>query len=447
MSGPSLETGGVTDPAARPVGGKVAAARSWRSLLRLELAIAGRYLRSRRSSRLVSLITLIATGGVTVGVMALIVVLGVMNGLQEDLREKILVASPHLRVLTYGEGLRLDDWKQVASRVREDPEVLAVAPFVISEGLISAGADYAQGVRVLGIATDTGSMSVTSLPRHFVYGDLSFKTRREGVDGGIVLGRRLAERLSAYPGDTVTVVSPAGSRFNAALGAFIPRFWRFEVTGHFETGMYEYDNSYVVLPLEVAQRFAGLEDAVSGLDVRIRDPWRAPQVGAELEQRLGYPYRSVDWQTQNSSLFSALQLEKLAMGLILLLIVIVAAFNIVSTLTMVVTDKTREIGILRAMGLSAGSIKRVFIWQGAVIGVVGTLLGAGLGLTVAWLIDRRHLIKLDPTVYFIDHLPVRVDPVDFLLVVGASMLVATLATIYPARQAAMMTPVEAIRWE
>lgn len=447
MSGPSLETGGGEGARIEPTGRESAVGRSWGSLLGLELTIAGRYLRSRRSSRLVSLITLIATGGVTVGVMALIVVLGVMNGLQEDLREKILVASPHLRILTYGEGLRLDNWEEVASRVKEDPEVLAVAPFVISEGLISAGADYAQGVRVLGIEPDTGTMSVTDLPRHFVYGDLSFRTRRDGIDGGIVLGRRLAERLSAYPGDTVTVVSPAGSRFNAALGAFIPRFWTFEVTGHFETGMYEYDNSYVVLARRVAQRFAALDGAVSGLDVRIRDPWKAPQVGAELERRLGYPYRSVDWQSQNASLFSALQLEKLAMGLILLLIVIVAAFNIVSTLTMVVTDKTREIGILRAMGLSAGSIRRVFVWQGTVIGLVGTALGAGLGLTLAWLIDRRHLIKVDPSVYFIDHLPVRVDPLDFFIVVAASVTVAILATIYPSRQAATMAPVEAIRWE
>lgn len=419
----------------------------WRARLRLEWAIAARYLRSRRSSRLVSLITLIATGGVTVGVMALIVVLGVMNGLQDDLREKILVASPHLRVLTYGEGLRLDHWQEVAAKVRAEPEVLAVAPFVLSQGLISAGADYAEGVAVLGIESDTGKTSVTALPRHFIHGDLTFRTTRSGVDGGIVLGRRLAERLSAYPGDTVTVVSPAGSRFNAALGAFVPRYWTFEVTGHFETGMYEYDNNYVVLPRAVAQRFAGLGDAVSGLDVRLKDPWNAPAVGAALERKLGYPHRSVDWQTQNASLFSALKLEKLAMGLILLLIVIVAAFNIVSTLTMVVTDKTREIGILRAMGLSAGSIRRVFVWQGAVIGLVGTFLGAVSGLALARLIDRRHLIKLDPSVYFIDHLPVRVDPLDFFLVVGAAILVATLATIYPARQAAMLTPVEAIRWE
>ena len=433
-------------------------------MTRLELKIAGRYLRSRRSSRLVSLITLIATGGVMVGVMALIVVMGVMNGLQSDLRDKILVASPHLRILTYGQGLRLDDWRKVEQKVRRQPDVLAVAPFVLSEGLLSAGADYAQGVRVLGIEPDTGTMSVTPLPHYFVEGDLRFHTTRNDVDGGIVLGRRLAERMSAFTGDTVDIAAPAGSKFNPALGAFIPKIWTFEVTGLFETGMYEYDNSYVVLPRKLAQRFAGLGDAVTGLDVRIKDPWAAKQVGAAIDSVLGYPYRALDWQSQNASLFSALQLEKLAMGLILLLIVVVAAFNIVSTLTMVVTDKTREIGILRAMGLSAAAVRRTFVLQGAIIGVVGTILGSGLGLGMARLIDQplpppvarflevfghhgEWLIHLDPSVYFIDHLPVRVDPRDFFVIVLASLAVATVATIYPARQAASLAPVEAIREE
>jgi lipoprotein-releasing system permease protein len=417
------------------------------SARRLELTIAARYLRSRRSARFVSLITLIATGGVIVGVMALIVVMGVMNGLQADLREKILVASPHLRLLTYGEGLRLEDWRRVKSVADAHPAVLASAPFVLSQGLLSAGHDYSQGVAVLGIEPDTGAMSVTALPRHFLSGDLRFATTRDDVDGAIVLGRRLAERMSAFPGDRVRMASPGG-RFSAAIGAYVPKFWYFEVTGHFETGMFEYDDTYVVMPRPLAQIYAGLDSAVSGLDLRLRDPWRAPEVGRELEEALGgYPYRSLDWQTQNASLFSALKLEKLAMGLILLLIVIVAAFNIVSTLTMVVADKTREIGILRAMGLPAVSVRRLFVFQGAVIGVVGTALGSGLGLVLARLIDRRHLIRLDPSVYFIDHLPVRVDPLDVVLIVGASVLVAVLATVYPARQAARLAPVEAIRWE
>src|SRR5437899_3183695 len=207
---------------------------------RFELHIALRYLRSRRASRLLSLITVIAVGGVTVGVMALVVVLGVMNGLQADLRDKILVANPHVRVLTYGEGLRLDEWRKVLGEVRGTPGVEAAAPFVLTQGLISAGHDYAEGVFVLGVEPDTGARAVTSLARHFTKGDLRFRTTRPGVEGGLALGTRLASKLSAYPGDVVTLVAAAGSTFNPSLGAFIPRYHRFEVTGLFDTGMYEY---------------------------------------------------------------------------------------------------------------------------------------------------------------------------------------------------------------
>ncbi len=256
---------------------------------RLDYRIASRYLRSRRSSRLVSLITIIAAGGVTIGVMALIIVMGVMNGLQNELREKILVASPHLRLLTYGRGLRMDDWKQIQDSVRAHPDVVSVAPFVLSQGLLSAGADFVEGVYVLGIESDTGTAAVTALSHHFLSGDLRFQTTLEDVEGGIILGRRLAERLSAWEREPVTMVSPTGSKFNAALGSFVPKWWTFEVVGHFETGMYEYDNGYILMPREIAQEFQGLDSAVSGLEVRLRDPWDAPRVGAELVDRLGYP--------------------------------------------------------------------------------------------------------------------------------------------------------------
>jgi lipoprotein-releasing system permease protein len=413
----------------------------------LEWRIARRYLRSRRSSSAASLNTVISTGGVAVGVLALIVVLGVMNGLRNDLRQRILVANPHLRVLTFGAGLRMDDWRKTLETIRHQPGVVAAAPEVISQAGISAGQDYGEGVNLVGFDPDTGTHSVTSLPQSIQKGDLSFRTTKPNVDGGVLLGARLANRLSVYPGDVVTLVPVTQAKMNPALGLAVPRFWRFEVTGLFDTGMFQYDNQFVVVKRDVAQRFTGLGDAVSGIAVRVDDPDRAPAIGEAIERRLGYPYRSLDWQTQNASLFSALQLEKLAMGLIIFFIMVVAAFNIVGTLTMVVADKTREIGILRAMGLTSPAVARVFLLQGAVIGGVGTALGLVGGLVVAYVVDKSGWVRINPAVYFIDHLPVHVEASDVLVVVLASLAIAVLATVYPSRAAAGLTPVDAIRHE
>jgi lipoprotein-releasing system permease protein len=324
---------------------------------------------------------------------------------------------------------------------------VAAAPEVISQAGITAGEDYGEGVNLVGFDSDTGAHSVTSLPQSITQGDLSFRTTKPNVDGGILLGARLANRLSVYPGDVVTLVPVTEAKVNPALGVAVPRFWRFEVTGLFDTGMFQYDNQFVVVRPDVAQRFTGLGDAVSGIAVRVNDPDRAPEIGEAIAKRLGYPYRSLDWQTQNQSLFSALQLEKLAMGLIIFFIMVVAAFNIVGTLTMVVADKTREIGILRAMGLTSPAVARVFLLQGAVIGGVGTTIGLTAGLVVAYVVDKSGWIRINPAVYFIDHLPVHVEASDVLVVVLASLAIAVLATIYPSRSAAGLTPVDAIRHE
>jgi lipoprotein-releasing system permease protein len=414
---------------------------------KLELQIAWRYLRSRRGSKLLSLISIIAIGGVLVGVSALIVIIGVMNGLQHDLREKILVGSPDVRVLTYGEDLKVNDWPAVLDKVRKQPGVVTAAPFVLTEALMTAGHDYAGGVYVVGLLpAGRGVPDVTTIRSHATSGDFRFAST-DGQQRGVVLGRLLANRFGKYAGDSISLVSAGGAKVNPVTGTVIPRFERFEVTGIVSTGMYEYDNSYVFVALDKAQSLAGLGTGVTGIEVKTADRWEAKSVAASLGAALGWPYRTVDWEEQNHSLFQALKLEKLGMGVILLLIVLVAAFNIVSTLTMVVADKTKEIGILKAMGMPAKSIRRIFFAQGLVIGVVGTFFGMILGFGAALALDKYHFIKLDPQVYFIDHLPVSIQPADVIWIVLASIATAAVATLYPSIQASRLFPIEAIRHE
>jgi lipoprotein-releasing system permease protein len=415
---------------------------------RLEWSIAWRYLRSRRGSKLLSLISVIAIGGITVGVSALVVIIGVMNGLQNDLRDKILVASPDVRVLTFGDDMRMDDWQPTLAKVKKQQGVVAAAPFVLTQAVISAGHTYNEAVQVEGIeAAGPGVVDVTSIRQHALKGN-NFKFRTAmGEIRGAVLGKLLAERMNAFPGDRITLYSAAGAQLNPVTGLPSPHIMQLEVTGLFETGMYEYDNSYVFVPIPVAQEIAGIGQSVTGIEVRTADRWKATEVASALSDTLGFPYRTLDWQAQNQNLFQALKLEKLGMSVILLLIMMVAAFNIVSTLTMVVADKTREIGILRAMGLRAGSIRRIFLAQGMVIGIVGTGLGLILGVSLALTQAHFKLIKLDQSVYFIDHLPVSLQVEDVLLIVLMSLSIPVLATWYPARQASRLLPVEAIRHE
>ena len=412
---------------------------------RLELHIAWRYLHSRRGSKLLSLISVIAIGGVVIGVSALIVIMGVMTGLQNDLREKILIGSPDVRVMSYGSDMVLGNWQPVLDSARKQPGVVAAAPFVITKALVGAGHKYSDGAYVMGIVPEgQGGPPVTSIRSHATAGDFRFETT-DGLRRGAVLGARLANRLGVYPGIDSITLTTVGSEVSPVTGTPIPREVHLEVTGVFDTGMYEYDNGYVYVALPVAQELAGLHGDVTGLELRTKDRWRAPAVAKELEKSLGYPYRTDDWQSQNGALFQALKLEKAGMTLILLLIILVAAFNIVGTLTMVVADKTKEIGILRAMGMPAASIRRIFLAQGFMIGTVGTAIGLALGLAAAFALDRGRLIKLDPQVYFIDHLPVARQPLDIATTILASLLIAALATIYPAVQASKLLPVEAMR--
>ncbi len=406
----------------------------------LEWWLASRYLSARSPTRFLNIITLIAIGGIVVGVMALIVVIGVMSGLQTELRERILGTNPHVLVLTYGEGLRLDNWEAPLARLREDPSVTVAEPFIYSEALIFQDVNYQQGLALRGITQE----ATQRLGEQLLLGEWNFRPEGSGLPG-IVLGFRLAGRLLVHPGDTVSLVSGHGAQLTPA--GFIPKFKKFQVVGTFRSGMYEYDNQMGYMSLEAAQDLLGLGKAVSGLAVWVDDPWRADEIAERLEAHLGFPYTLRDWKSMNEGLFAALKLEKLAATVILLLIVLVAAFNIVSTLIMVVRDKTREIGILRSMGMTGRGILKVFMLQGLTIGLAGTGLGLLGGLGLSWIIDHFGLISLPGDVYLIDQLSIVLDPFDVALVAVLSVLIAFTATIYPSRQAAALTPVEAIRDE
>jgi lipoprotein-releasing system permease protein len=409
----------------------------------LEWNLARRYLASRRGTRFLSLITLIAIGGVTVGVMALIVVIAVMTGLQNDLREKILGTNPHIWVMTYGEGMRMDDWRTALARVRRVDGVEAAAPFIHTEVGVSNRAGYAEGAILRGVDPSAPGEPVTDIIRQ-IRDSLPLVGRTDLPP--VLVGWQMAQRFNLLPGDTLTLTSFQGARISP-LGNVMPTLRRFEVVGRFRTGMYEYDNKFMYTSVAAAQELTGLGDAVSGLEIRTPDAFRADEVSDAVNQALGLPYRTDDWKTMNGSLFSALKLEKYAMGVILTLIVIVAAFNIVSTLVMVVTDKTREIGILKSMGFSSRRVLRLFMMQGLVIGCVGAALGGAGGLLLTWVVDRYELIKIPGDIYFVSHLPVENDPLDVAVILAGTVLISFLATIYPALQAARLTPVEAIRHE
>lgn len=411
----------------------------------LDRFLARRYLASRKGGRFLSLITWIALGGVTLGVTALVVVLSVMNGAQEDLRDMILGATPHVHVLESSGSLRMNEWEQVRERVARVDGVVSAQPFLLTQaGIVRPG--YAQPADFYGISLDQDE-GVSELERRLASPEYLGGPR--GDLPGLVLGQRLAERLDVLVGDTVQVVSMENIRQDP-LGGFLPKIVNFVILGRIDTGLYDYDLRSVYARLDDVQDLLDIREAnqVSGIYVRTEDPWQAETVRDEIRDELGgYPYYAQSWLQLNASLLSALKLEKLAMGLILLLIVVVAAFNIVSTLVMVVADRTREIGILKSMGMTDARIQRVFVYQGLWIGLIGSVVGTTLGLILCVILDRFPLITLPAEVYSLDTLPVSVQWLDVAGVLVLSIVIAYLATLYPARQAASLDPVEAIRHE
>lgn len=402
-----------------------------------ELGIALRYLKARRGELFISLITWISVGGVALGVMALVVVLSVMTGFEEDLRDKILGATPHVTV--YPMGPTLANPSAVVRELEQVQGVVAAAPFAMSQVMLMAGRAV-QGAVFRGIDVESG-VRATDVERFLVEGSLP---DLRGDVPGLLVGREMARNMGLFVGDVVQVVSPAGNPTPLGL---VPRMRAFRVAGIFASGMYEYDTSFIFTALETAQDFLRLGEGVNGIEVRTRDLYGAGKVARAIEARLGPGYWTRDWMEMNRNLFSALKLEKIVMFVILALIVLVAAFNIAATLIMVVLEKARDIGILKSMGATGRSIRRIFMLEGLVIGGLGTSGGLVGGWVLCVLLKRYKFIDLPSDVYYIDTLPVVMKPEVFALVGACAVALCFLATLYPSWQAARLDPVEILRYE
>lgn len=411
-----------------------------------ELFIGLRYLKAKRKQTFVSLITLISIAGVMVGVTALIVVIAVMNGFKEDLRDKILGVTSHV-VISRFDG-NISKYQEVRAKVGEVSGVNAATPFIYTQVMISSRKAIS-GAVLRGIEPKTAS-KVINLPKNLRAGsleELEAENKPEGMRAtpGIILGNELARNIGALRGDPVTVISPLGRL--TPLGR-VPRSQTFRVAGIFDSGMYEYDSTIAYVSLWAAQRFLGIGDRVTGIEVRVDDIYAADRVARAIGKALGgYPYWSRDWMRMNKNLFSALKLEKIVMFIILTLIILVAAFNIVGTLIMVVIEKTRDIAILKSMGATRRSIMKIFMIEGAVIGLVGTLLGLLGGYTLCTLLATYKFIELPSDVYYISTLPVQMNPLDVALIALAAIVITLAASVYPAWQASRFDPAEAIRYE
>jgi lipoprotein-releasing system permease protein len=411
-----------------------------------EMFIGLRYLRAKRKQTFVSLITLISIAGVMVGVTALIVVIAVMNGFKEDLRDKILGVTSHV-VISRFDG-NISKYQEVSARVGDVSGVNAATPFIYTQVMISSRKAIS-GAVLRGIEPKTAS-KVINLPKNLRAGsleELEAENKPEGMRStpGIILGNELARNIGALRGEPVTVISPLGRL--TPLGR-VPRSQTFRVAGIFDSGMYEYDSTIAYVSLWAAQRFLGIGDRVTGIEVRVDDIYEADRVARAIGKALdGYPYWSRDWMRMNKNLFSALKLEKIVMFIILTLIILVAAFNIVGTLIMVVIEKTRDIAILKSMGATRRSIMKIFMIEGAVIGLVGTLLGLLGGYTICTLLATYKFIELPSVVYYISTLPVQMNPLDVALIALAAIVITLAASVYPAWQASRFDPAEAIRYE
>lgn len=421
--------------------------------MRYELFLSLRYLRARRRQAIISLITLISIIGVMIGVMTLNIVLAVMTGFEEDLRERILGFTPHV-VISSLNGL-MQEYREVGAQVGAAPGVVAAAPFVYGQVLVSAG-PHVSGALVRGVDPALVG-AVVDVAAHLSDGELTQLGQPQRLSfevdaaaqtvslSGVLVGHELARQLDVSVGDPINLISPLGTT-PGPLGV-VPRVKRFVVVGVFNAGMFEYDSALIYMALTDAQRFFTLDTQVTGLEVKLRDAYGAPEVARTLEAALGFPYTARDWTEVNRNIFAALELEKIVYFIVVLLIVLVAAFNIIASLVMVVMEKRKDIAVLKSMGASDAAVRRVFIYKGIVIGAIGTLLGTALGWLGCWLLERYEFIELPKDVFYVSTLPVKMYLENFVIVGVASMLICLLATIYPARQAALLSPVEVLRYE
>jgi lipoprotein-releasing system permease protein len=408
-----------------------------------EVLVGGRYLRSRRFPRLISAVTFISVSGVTLGVMALIIVIGVMTGFESDLKRKILGTNSHVIVVPQLGGA-IEGYRELTAAIRGIPGVTGASPFILSQAMIgSPGA--VQGVVLRGIDPRSEG-TVTELARNLVRGTLADLEHAQPANAppGVVLGAELARNLGAGLGSEVRIISPFGS---TTPGGVAPAVRRCTVVGVFKSGMYEYDSSLAYVALAAAQQLFDTGDVATGIGVRVSDFDRSLAMAELIQERLGGAYRVRDWSEMNHALFGAIRLEKIVMFIILTLIVLVASFSIVGSLIMKVIEKGKDIAILKSMGATPAQVRRVFVFGGFLIGSVGTLLGVVLGWGACLALERYKFIPLPSSVYYIDTLPVEVDPALVGLIAAAAMAISVLATLYPAWKAARLDPIPALRYE
>jgi lipoprotein-releasing system permease protein len=408
-----------------------------------ELTIALRYLTARRKQAFISVISAISMLGVIVGVMALFITLGLMTGLQSEIREKILGSTAHVSVFRVGNEA-IADYAQVAATLRQLPDVLGAAPVVYGKGILTAPAGGAAAVTLKGVVP-AEEKTVTRVSTQMEEG--SFDALASAPAAGlppILLGRDLAARLNVGPGDVVSLTTPQGRL--TPMGV-LPRVTKFAVAGTVRSGLYEFDSAWAYMPLAVAQRVFDVGDRAGLIEARVRDMFKVKVTASTIVSRLGEGYTTTDWIEMNHSLFSALWLEKTAIAITIGLIVMVAALNIVATLILMVMEKHKDIAVLVSMGASRGAISRIFMLQGTLIGTAGTFIGAVLGFGACQVLDRYRLIRVPEDVYQISYVPFRLLPGDAAIVVVGAVLVCFLATLHPARGAARLDPAEALRYE